>query len=722
MIAFGGLDAEICVIGRTAFQSGIGAVGYGTAELLARNFPTAFLPIGPEQRQCATTTLPNGRVLPVCRQPERILASVFCDVLWNGLDDSNWSLAPPESLKYAWLTFDSDRLPPRWVELLNARFDAVIAASPHLMALARASGVERPITYLPIPLDLDATLARPLLPRVAGRVTFGGIGAFHPRKGIETLVAAFLRRFALDEGAELVLHGNLAFGRTFERVRALVERSGSGNVRLSHTALTPDARDDLMASFDVFVTGSRGEGYGIGPREALAGGKVVVATAVGGHADFAGLPGVFMVEPDRVVPSRYPEIDNAVFGMQLAAGVEEMSDALQQAAAFVRSGQFALTAQARRDRARRWSFSALSSSIGALIDPSIARVRGATRMPPIPPDPDVAALAERRLGRRAKAIGGIRRVVCPAYDGGFFSIFNAFISHLVWQEREDRCHSVLPDWDVGRFLAGSNGAPRSFCYGQPGDGNLWLKLFQPLFGATESEMDDEAWLWFHAEAPFDRHNEEREPLLTFVRAYRLYQSPDFAVTRQQYHRVFAHHVRLRGELAGEIDAFAAAHLDANVLIAAHVRHPSHTIEQPDGRIAQTEAYIDRVRAEVRRRGADPDGDGWRVFVATDQERVLRRFREAFGDRAVFYPDARRTHADEDAAFDALSRDEQNRDGHQLQHLVAANRAGWSWRMAWEVVRDAYTMARCHALLHVVSNVSTAVAYMNPQIEMIFCED
>ncbi len=41
-------------------------------------------------------------------------------------------------------------------------------------------------------------------------------------------------------------------------------------------------------------------------------------------------------------------------------------------------------------------------------------------------------------------------------------------------------------------------------------------------------------------------------------------------------------------------------------------------------------------------------------------------------------------------------------------------------MAREVVRDAWLMARCHMLLHVVSNVSTAVSYMNPALEMVFC--
>ena len=100
---------------------------------------------------------------------------------------------------------------------------------------------------------------------------------------------------------------------------------------------------------------------------------------------------------------------------------------------------------------------------------------------------------------------------------------------------------------------------------------------------------------------------------------------------------------------------------------------------------------------------------------------MHRFQAEFGDRLACHGDVRRTRAVEDAAFNALSPKEKNQEGYQLQHLVAANRANWSIRMAWEVVRDAYAMARCHTLLHVVSNVSTAVSYMNPEIEMIFCE-
>ena len=712
--------AQICVIGRTNFASGIGSIGYATVELLARNFPVCFLPTEPAMQHLEQVTLPNGRVIPVCKDRSLIKVSFFCDVLWNGEHDFNYALMPESSLKYAWLVYDSDRLPPRWVSLLNSHFDLVLAASPHLVDVAKRDGVEKPIACIPIPIDLDGILSQPLKVRNSGRIRFGCVAAFHPRKGIEVLVEAFISRFGNSDQAELVLHSNLAMGETFERIQALVAGRLISNVYITHGDLSASEKDALIRSFDIFVSCSRGEGYSIGPREALAAGKVLILSGVGGHEDLREIPGVFLVEPEISVPARYPEIDNLVFGKQRMVSAFAVSAALQAASDFIRRQEHEATRNTRRACAREWGFARMTSTLGSLVDPSIARFR----MVPTPlhvviPE-EFQKIVVSSLGERADTLPSTRRQVCAAYDAGFFSIFNAFISHLAWQQNEDRCHAVLPDWDVDRFVKNSNRRVLSFCYGQPGDGNLWLKLFRPLYGATEGEMQSEAWLWRHAEAPEARHNDAREPLMTYVHAYKLYQSPDFESWRRQYHRVFADHVRLRPELEAEVREFVETNMKKTILIAAHVRHPSHTVEQPGAVIAHTQAYIAAVRRRLLQHGLSGDDPDWAVFLATDQERAVAQFRDAFGDHVVCYDDVRRTRPSEDAAFDALPPEEQNQDGHQLQHLVAADSANWSSRMAWEVVRDAFTMAHCQSLLHVVSNVSTAVAYMNPDMELIFC--
>jgi glycosyltransferase involved in cell wall biosynthesis len=713
-------DAEIAVIGRCAFQSGIGAMSFAACEMLARSFPVCILPTEPHLREQASITLPNGRELPVCRDPDRLKVSFFCDVLWNGVSDHNYALAPASSLKYAWLVYDSDRLPPRWVELLNEHFDLVVVTSPHLIDVALMSGVETPIACLPIPLDLEPLLAEPLLRRDRSRVRFGSVVAFHPRKGVLTLLEAFLQVFASRMDVELVLHSNLAFGDVYDEV---VQRAaGASNIQVTYGSLSEADKNRLIQSFDVFVNCSRGEGYSIGAREALAFGKSLVLSDIGAHRDLAGRPGVILVPAELTVPARYPEIDNGVFGRQHAVRQEAMAEALESALAYAQSDEYDRTVYARRLGARDFSYGALATSFAALLDSRIPLFRRALPPPHVSLPDAFNQKVQARLGHRADGLSTVRRQVCAAYDASFFSIFNAFMSHLVWQQREDRCHAVYPDWDVDRLIERlGDRRVLSFCYGQPGDGNLWLRLFEPLFGSTDAEMNDPDFLYRHACEPEFRHNEQRETLMTCVQAYRLYQAEEFGAWRRQYHRVFDQHVRLRAPLQKEVDSFARHYLARPFMVAAHVRHPSHTVEQPNVMIAHEDAYIDGIHRAIRDRRLDHKGPDWGVFLATDEDRVVNRFRAEFGERLACYSDVCRTRAAKDAAFDALSAEEQNQEGHQLQHLAAANRTNWSGRMAWEVVRDAYAMAQCHMLLHVVSNVSTAVAYMNPELEMVFCK-
>ena len=717
-IELGNEGAQICVVGRCDFATGIGAMTFAACEMLSRAYPTCILPTEPQRRAEAAVYLPNGRRIPVCRDRSAMRVFLFCDVLWNGAHDTNFLLVPEGALRIAWIVFDSDELPPIWVQILNDRFDLLLVTSPHLLDTARRSGVDIPAACLPIALDLADSLAQPLPRRTPGRVRFGSVAAFHPRKGVDVATEAFLRAFAGRDDVDLALHSNLAFGDTFDRVHALIQELGGTNVTVTHQHLLVAEKNALIRSFDVLVNCSRGEAYSIGPREALATGCALVLSDVGGHRDLAGVPGVFAVPAPVELPARYPEIDGMVFGRQHAARVPDVMFALHQARDFVLSPAFGETARARREAAADCSFDALATAFASLLDEALPKFRRPARNPAaVVVPPEARAVVRQHLGPRADRLGHVNRIAQLAHDGGFFSVFNAWISHVVWEQREGRCHAVLPDWDVGRMLARQGGeAMVSFCYGQPGDGNVWCHLFEAPFGFTDAELNDPAVLYDRAVRPEFVHNERCEPQMTYVHAYKLYQSRAFAAWRRQYHAVFARHIRLRPRLQAEIDAFRARHFDGRFVIGAHVRHPSHTIEQPGAVIAHEDAYIARIRAEVAQRGLRD----WTVFLATDQDRVVDRFRAEFGDRLAYLEGVRRTVAAEDAAYDRLPDSEKGKLGWQLQHLVAKDQTNWSVDMAREVVRDAWLMAQCRVLLHVVSNVSTAVSYMNPDLEMVFC--
>ena len=717
MIDYSCEKPEICVIGRTNFKSGIGALAYAACELLSRYFPVAIYSTSKSKK--GQVKLPNGKFIPLCRDLSKFKVFFFTDVIWNGEYDHNYELVPEYGLRIAHFAYDSDVLPPKWVEILNSRFDVAYVTGAHLIKVARDSGVTIPMGTLPLGLDLAGLLC--LDPQFHKKLRFGCVAAFHPRKGMDILVEAFIQEFGNDKNVELLIHSNVAMGDVYEKITRSIEEQQIKNIIISHQNLGEEAKNKLVETFDIFVNCSRGEGYSIGPREALALGKVLVVSDLGPHRDVLGVPGTYSIPATVPVSALYPEIDNQVFGYQYGVTVEDTRAKLREAYEGFEASTSIESIRRRRERAGEFSFRKLALDYARTVVPDIANFKQSVPSSSFTDIPqDCLDAARKKTGAFGSGLSAINRYVLPAHDGGFFSVFNGFMSYLAWEQKEDRCHMVLPDWDVGRLLEKGKKLI-SFCYGKPEDGNLWLKFFEPPYGVSAQQMNDKDFLYGKSSLPPTIWNQQREPTLTYVGAYELYQSASFKAFRRQYHQAFKEHVHLLPELQGEIDAFSRQHFEGKFMLAAHVKHPSHLIEQPGKCIAHGQAYIDQIRQKVEEAGYSLEDDDWGVFLATDQDRVVAQFKEAFGNRLACYEDVRRTRVSEDEYYDQLSENEKAQEGFQVQHLVAANPDEWNSRMAWEVIRDAMTLARCRVLFHVVSNVSTAVSYMNPEVELVFVE-
>jgi glycosyltransferase involved in cell wall biosynthesis len=717
------LFSSICIIGRCAFESGIGQTTYAACELLSRFYDVSIFPTEPNLRELSEILLPNGTRISVCKDLSEVKVAFYTDVLWNGAYDFNYTLIPSQALRIAHVAWDSDELLPQWAQIMNERLDFVLFMNKALEEVARKSGVQIGIGTLPLGIDIESLLSRTYRAPQPGRIKFLSVAAFHSRKGVETLVDAFLQSFGQNPEAELTIHSNLAIGSCLERIREKVRASSAKNVIISDQALSSQQKNDLIEACDVFVNCSKGEGFSIGPREALALGKALVITDVGGHRDLYPAPGVFVVPAGIAVPARYPEVDNLIAGRQFGATTKNVQIRLEEAFQFVVMGQPVRTAQARRELASEFSFSKLANDYARLVNFDLPLFRPQARGSKYTRWPEKFSEHQTaKLGIRNQRLPHVDRTIVQSHDGGFFSVFNTFMSHLVWDQRDTRCHMVLPDWNISRMMERNENKPFvSFCYGKPDDGNIWTKLFYPLFGLTADQMDDPAFLYDKGKLPQTHFNDHREPQLTYVHAYKLYKSGQFRRIRKQYHSVLKQHIRLLPDFQSELDTFVENNFrQRKFMIAAHIKHPSHVIEQPGGAIAYTENYVATIRSELEKRGIAFSSPDWGIFLATDQDRVVNHFKAEFGSRVSCYEDVRRTREHEDAHFDSLSRSEQSAEGFQVQHLVAADQANWTVRMAWEVIRDAMTMARCNALLHIVSNVSTAVSYFNPDVELIFC--
>ncbi|WP_051865914.1 glycosyltransferase [Streptomyces griseus] len=160
------------------------------------------------------------------------------------------------------------------------------------------------VTVVPCGVDTDRFTPRgPVAPRGTHPYRLLQCGRLVPRKGGAVSVAAL----TLLPGAELVVVGGprphlLDDDPEVRRLRALAHEAGVAH-RVHFTGGLPSDRiPALLRSADVVVCPADYEPFGIVPLEAMACGRPVVASAVGGQLDTVADPGT-----GRLVPPRDPE-------------------------------------------------------------------------------------------------------------------------------------------------------------------------------------------------------------------------------------------------------------------------------------------------------------------------------------------------------------------------------------------------------------------------------
>jgi glycosyltransferase involved in cell wall biosynthesis len=143
------------------------------------------------------------------------------------------------------------------------------------------------------PIDTVAARNRLRLPTNAHLILF--VGNLHPKKGTRHLIEACARLPALNKSFRLVIVGD---GPERARLEGAVSQLGLAE-HITFAGEQPHGEIRWwMNACDVFVLPSLHEGFGIVSLEALACGKPVVATAVGGIPEIISSPALGMlVEP-----------------------------------------------------------------------------------------------------------------------------------------------------------------------------------------------------------------------------------------------------------------------------------------------------------------------------------------------------------------------------------------------------------------------------------------
>ncbi|HEX6834023.1 MAG TPA: glycosyltransferase family 4 protein [Rudaea sp.] len=314
------------------YFSPVDVSGYGQAAIAnVRAFVNAGIPVQwipldwhPEGMRPGQWSLPDGRVRAILAQCgehgnladlRQLVAATNAPVA----HDTVIAHAPPESWpgrfergkrNVGCTAWEPDRIPAHWLPLLQ-HADRIVVPSTQNRDTFLRSGAGRPVFAVPhvrrhrwcefSPSDLAA--AREDLGIPPGHRVFYTINAWDPRKAMPDLLTAFANAFGAGDPVTLLVKtrpvgydGGPLYAERPTRdlathvLTVLARALGRAlpHVVLHDEEIDADALDLIHALGDVYVSLSRGEGWGLGAFEAATLGKPVIMTGWGGQTDFLG--------------------------------------------------------------------------------------------------------------------------------------------------------------------------------------------------------------------------------------------------------------------------------------------------------------------------------------------------------------------------------------------------------------------------------------------------
>ncbi|MGB8635261.1 MAG: glycosyltransferase family 4 protein [Rhodanobacteraceae bacterium] len=320
--------------------------GYGQAAianvraLVNLGIPVRWVPLEwtPQSMRPSTWATSEGKVRPLLNQrgENGNLADMLALIehTSRAIDyDTIVAHSPPEMWPQVFQTgkrnvgctaWETDRAPAHWLPLLR-RADCVIVPCANNRQAFLRSGLRVPIAVIPhirrhrwpdfTPSERVA--AREDLGIRPGNRVFYSISAWDPRKALPDLIRTYATAFMADEPVSLLIKtGRMGHDegplyprrpardlatRAITRISAQLQRPPP-HVVLHDEEVDADSLDLIHAVGDVYVSLSRGEGWGLGAFEAATLGKPVVMTAWGGQTEFLGTdwPGAV---PCRMTPA-----------------------------------------------------------------------------------------------------------------------------------------------------------------------------------------------------------------------------------------------------------------------------------------------------------------------------------------------------------------------------------------------------------------------------------
>lgn len=195
--------------------------------------------------------------------------AILVDGLW-AVNAHTYAYVPDSPIKIAYSMWESNQIPTTWVKVLNQYFDAVAVPDSFVMNTYKKCGVTIPIFELPLCLNLHEFINKKKRSRPGIPFVFGCTATACQNKNQALLIKAFAQEFGNDPNVFLRLSSRWAVSPAEGSWEKLIKSYGCNNISIDIGILDNKQYMENMDTFDCYVNISKGEGYSIGPREALA--------------------------------------------------------------------------------------------------------------------------------------------------------------------------------------------------------------------------------------------------------------------------------------------------------------------------------------------------------------------------------------------------------------------------------------------------------------------
>jgi len=275
------------------------ADSYGLiASMLARHFTQMGIRVNALSFEAGKPAYQPDDIREIVEQP--IQASLGGIILGYPVSHRKHGAMAMAGPRVAITMFESTRLPPGWVDALN-QCDTVIVPSAFCEQVFLAEGVTVPIVAMP--LGIDATYQPVRRDSSSEPFTFLAFADRGRRKGSHEAIQAFLKAFGDDPRYQLLLKA---------REREVTINILNDNIHMIQKDMDTQELYELYSSAHCMIFASKGEGFGLPPREFAASGGVAIATNWSGTSEYIhkwGLPLGYSLAPAWIGHSDFEKLE-----------------------------------------------------------------------------------------------------------------------------------------------------------------------------------------------------------------------------------------------------------------------------------------------------------------------------------------------------------------------------------------------------------------------------